>query len=313
MIPAPRYRALLAALACMTAGAAAAAEPSALELDAAAQHRLGVAVSPLAAATRSARADGLARVLDAGPLAVLDADIAAASAAASASRAEADRTRALHAADAAMSAKAMEAAAAQARADAAKLTLLRRRLDLEWGPAIGRLSDARRGALIGDLAAGRAALVRIDSARGEGQGASGPVEIDLGPLGRATAVVLGPARAAEARLQSPGVIGKVTGPQASRLAAGLTAPARLSGGKAAGGVMLPRGALLRAEGTVFVYVRTAPTRFERRVVEGGTPDPAGLFVTSGFRPGEAVAVSGGAALLTAEHKAADKAAEKGAD
>ena len=77
--------------------------------------------------------------------------------------------------------------------------------------------------------------------------------------------------------------------------------------------MLPRGALLRAEGTVFVYVRTAPTRFERRVVEGGTPDPAGLFVTSGFRPGEAVAVSGGAALLTAEHKAADKAAEKGAD
>lgn len=306
-----RWAPLVAISACLSTGAAI-AETSSVEVDAATQQRLGVVVAPLASAVHhSGGANGFARVLDPGPLAVLDADIAAAAAASVASKAEADRTRALHAADASISAKVMEAAAAQARADAAKLTLLRRRVGLEWGAAIGRLSDGQRSALVAELAAGRAALVRIDTASGEGQAAPKSAELDLGTLGKATAVVLGPAKTAEARLQSPGLIGKVGGAQAQRLSVGLIAPVHLAGGAAQSGVVIPRGALLRTEGATFAYVRTAPNRFERREVVGGIADPAGLFVGGGFRAGELAAVAGGAALITAEHKSAE--GEKGAD
>jgi len=61
---------------------------------------------------------------------------------------------------------------------------------LEWSPALARFSDARRGKLIDDIAAGRAALVRIDAASGLTQ-FSGSASIAL-PSGPVHATILGP-------------------------------------------------------------------------------------------------------------------------
>ena len=137
-----------------------------LKMDAATQSRLGVTTVTLQAARRAAALTGFARALDAGPLAQLDSDIATAVAALSASQAEAVRSRHLRDADHTVSDQVAEAAASQAQQDAAKLQLLRRRVGLEWSPALAALSDARRGKLVADIAAGRAALVRIDAAQG---------------------------------------------------------------------------------------------------------------------------------------------------
>ena len=285
----------------LLAGTGQAAEPAAslLKMDAATQARLGVTTAPLQAARRSASAAGFARALDPGPLAQLDSDIATAAAAYEASRAEAARTRALNAADQTVSKQAAETAASQARQDAAKLALLRKRVGLEWSPALAALSDARRGRLVADIAAGRAALVRIDSAQGLSQ-LRGTAEIDLGAGGRARAAILGPTRTGDPRLQSTGVLALVTGPMAVRFGVGTVAPATIAAGAGGEGLLIPRAALLRTGGRTVVYVRRDASDFEQRVVPAGLSDPEGLFVTSGFRPGEAVVTRGAAQLFAAQ-------------
>ena len=292
-------RALALVLGLALAAPAFAAPATALKMDPATQRRLAIVTAPLAAATRSTSAKGFARALDAVPLATLDADIAAAAATAAASQAEATRTLALNAADQTISKKTAEAAAAQARADSARLALLRRRLGLEWGPSVQALSDARRGRLVADLAAGRATLVRIDSATGLSN-LRGTAAIDLGGGGMAYAAILGPARMGDARLQSTGLLALVSGPQAMNLGVGAVAPATIAAGAGARGVIIPRAALLRTAGQTFAYVRKDAASFERRPVVGGVSDPAGLFAPSGFRPGEPVVVKGAAQLFAAE-------------
>jgi len=295
-----RLAALALVLGLAIAPSPAATAPAAVvKLDAATQRRLGLATQPLAAAHRASGAAGFARVLDPVPLATLDADIAAAAATLSASQAEAERTQALNAADQTVSRKAADAARAQARADAAKLQLLRRRVGLEWGPALSALSDAARGRLVSDLAAGRAALVRIDATSGLGA-PRGTARLDLGPDGAAVATLMGPTRSGDPRLQTTGALGVVRGPAAMRLGVGVVAPASLATGAPAEGVIVPRAALLRTAGKTFAYVRRDSGAFERRVIDGGLPDPEGLFAPAGFRPGEAVVIRGAAQLFAAE-------------
>ena len=290
---------LLAATLAVPALAAASDAPKPVTIDAATVRRLAIATAPAGPMTQGASATGFARVLDPIPLAQLDSDIAIAASAASASAAEAARSRALFAADATVSRKAAEAATMQARGDAARLALLRRRLGLEWGPAIGRLRDTQRSALVGALAAGRAALVRIDSAGGAGQAGLRTVSLDLSELGPVTATILGPARAADPRLQSPGLLARVSGAKAGLLSTGLSVPAKISG-TARSGVAVPAAAVLRMGGATWAYVQTKPGSFIRRQLGGTTPAPGALFAASGIRAGEPVVIRGAAALYAAE-------------
>ncbi len=295
-------RALALALGVAIASPALAARTP-LKIDAATQARLGVTTATLVAVRRTASVNGFARAVDPVPLATLDADIATAAAALGASQAEATRTRTLNAADQTVSKRVAEAAAAQARADAAKLALLRRRIGLEWGPSLQTMSDARRGRLIGDIAAGRAALVRIDASSGLSR-LTGIATMDLGASGLARAAILGPARVGDPRLQSTGLLALVTGSQALRLGSGTVVPATLAAGASVVGVIVPRSALLRTAGKTFAYVRRDAGSFERRVLVGGIPDPAGHFVSGGFRAGDAVVTKGAAQLFAAETTAA---------
>jgi len=92
----------------------------------------------------------------------------------------------------------------------------------------------------------------------------------------------------------------VSGPRAILFGAGTVAPAILSAGAAADGVVIPRAALLRNAGQTFVYIRRDAATFERRPVPAGLSDPGGTFVTSGFKPGEAVVTAGAAQLFAAQ-------------
>jgi hypothetical protein len=289
----------LASMAATAAPAVAADAPKPVALDAATVRRLAIETAPVRAATQSNAVAGFARVLDPIPLAQLDSDIATARAAAAASTAEAERSHALFAADATVSRKAVEAAAMQARTDGAHLALLRRRVGLEWGPAIARLNDAQRSALVAALASGRAALLRIDSAGGIGQAGLRSVELDLGEQGKVIAAILGPARAADSQLQSPGLIARVSGPKATILSSGLSVPAQLSG-TVRSGAAIPPGAVLRVDGAAWVYVQTAPGRFVRKPLGGVAPNAGELFAASGVQAGQRIVTRGAAALYAAE-------------
>jgi hypothetical protein len=270
-----------------------------LTMTLATQQRLGIVTSQLVSMRHGDTVRGYARVLDPLPLASLDADIMAAKAVAQASRGEAERTKMLNAAGAAVSVRAAEAAQAQARVDQAHLIFLRRQLALQWGP-IATLSDDRRSALVSQISTGRAALVRIDSPATAAQVGLTALEVSFEGLGTAHVTLLGPARTADVRMGSVGLMGQVTGPLAARMAVGLTAPVTLPLRGAGSGVVVPRSALLRTGGQTWAYVKLSPTTFERRVLVGAHATEMGMGVSKGFSEGESVVIQGGTMLLSAE-------------
>ena len=286
----------------LTVPALSAAAGPLLDVSPEAQSRLGVQTQALTAQRRSVQVAAFAKVLDPGPLSQLESDLDTAAAAAAASGAEAARARVLSPGNSAMAAKDAEAAISQARQDQAKLALLRRQIGLQWGPGLAALSDARRQALVKALSEGRAALVQVDTPDSAGQAGARAVEIDIGQ-DTVHAPVIGPSRNAEPRLQSSGLIALVTGKDAVLFSIGLTQSARINQPSSQTGVLLPRAALVRYEGSDWVYVRRGPGQFERRQVQSPTPEKDGDFVAQGFQPGEVVAVQGVAALFAAEQGA----------
>jgi len=270
-----------------------------VQLSPAVQRELGIATQKMTLVHRAAETDAFAKVLDPEPLVQLDSDLATAEAVAAASGAEAARATALHAADGGVAQKDVEAAVAQARSDALKIEILRRRVGLEWGPGVARMSPAARTQLVHGLAAGRITLVHVDTHNNGGQAGAPVVKVDIGD-GSARGIVLGPARQAEPRLQSSGLIVEVTGPTAILLSVGLTQSAHIETSTTQAGVIAPRAAVIRFKGSDWAYVRAGPGVFERRLLEGPVPGPDGFFVPKGLVPGDEVVTKGAAALFTAE-------------
>ena len=270
------------------------------------QRHLGVASQALSAARRAGEIDAFAKVLDPGPLVQLIADLDTAVAAAAASTTEAARLRALNTAGGGVSNKDTEAAVSQARQDALKVTLLRRRVGLEWGPGVARMSAGARDRLATALSKGEAALVHVDTHNNDGQTGARVVKIDVGS-DSVRGAVIGPARQAEPRLQSSGLIVEVTGPSSVLLSIGLTQSAHIESSSPQTGVLLPRGAIVRFRGSEWAYVRNGQTGFVRRLVQNPVPQTDGLFVADGFSPGDQVVVQGAAALFAAEQTAAAEA------
>lgn len=298
-------------LALATAGlglALLAASPSAgaaVQLASGAEQRLGVATQRLVASHRAAEIDAFAKVLDPAPLVQTDSDLRTAEAAAAASAAEAKRSDALHRQGGEISAKDAEAADAQARADALHVQVLRNQLALAWGAGVAKLSPDQRARLVRGLSDGSIALVHVDTHNNEGQAGARSVRIDIGD-GSATGRVIGLARAAEPRLQSTGLIVEVVGAPARLLAVGLTQSAHIATTSQQTGVTIPREAVIRFEGSDWAYVRTAPSHYDRRLLQDPTPGADGFFDAHGFAPGDEVVVRGAPALFASEQSHAMK-------
>jgi len=293
-----RFILITAAAACL-AGVSGPAWAAGIQLNAEVQGRLGIKTQSLALTHQSGEIDAFAKVLDPGPLVQLASDLATAEAAAAASRAEAQRATALHASNSGVAAKDMEAAVSQARQDALKVDFLRQRLGLEWGPGVARLSPAARAKLMRGLAAGTVALVHVDTHNNEGQTGARFVKVDVGS-DSVRGVVIGPARAAEPRLQSSGLIVQIEGPSAILLSVGLTQSAHIETSDPKAGVLLPRSAIIRFQGADWAYVQTSATAFTRRLVQNPAPEADGFFVADGFAAGDKVVVGGAAALFADE-------------
>ncbi len=238
-------------------------------------------------------------MLDPAPLVQSASDLATAEAASAASKAEAIRAKALNNPGGGVAAKDAEAAVSQARQDSLKVDLARRQIGLQWGPGIARLPRGPFDRLVAALSNGSAALVHVDTHNNDGQANARFVKIDIGD-GSVRGRVLGPARAAEPRLQSSGLIVEVDGKQAILLSVGLTQSAHIESTKPRTGVVVPRAAVVRLLGSLWAYVQTGPDMFERRLIPDPVAEADGFFVPSGFARGERVVVRGAAALFAAE-------------
>lgn len=265
-----------------------------IAIDADTQRRLGIVVASLAASSDAATLDGFAKGLDAAPLAAIIAEIDTAEAAAAASAAEARRLDSLYRQDVSASRRSVEAARAQARSDAARVRLAQQRIGIEFGPGLLHLGVAQVRQLTSEIASGTAALVRIDI-----PGANlAPGTVVSFAAGSATSVVrvLGPAAVADARLQSAGALAILRGPIAHQSLTSRVLAAKIANGPARAGLLVPRDAIVRFQGQMWVYRQTAKG-FVRVALNNPVSAPDGWLVTDGFASGDRIAVRGGAGLL----------------
>lgn len=275
--------------------------------DPALRQRLGIVVAPLAAWSGAQQAGGFAKGLDAGALAAIVAEIDSARATAAASQAEATRLDALYHNDVSASRRALEAARAQAAADLARLRLARQRVGLEYGPGLASLGDAGLHQLVSRIAAGDAALIRID-VPGVLLATGTSVQVHAGDL-VASARVLGAAAAADSKLQSAGVLAVVTGPAVRQVLAGRVLTVQAASGGSVSGVLVPRDAIVRYQGQMWVF-RQEGGKFEREALIDPQPVEAGWLVRGGLKPGETVVIHGGAGLLALETRPAQSSGEE---
>ena len=260
------------------------------------QRNLGLETAPLVAERRAQQIEAFARVLDPGPLVALNSDLQVEVLKAESSKAEAARVKSLGTQSAAPASLASQA---KARSDASRVSFLRERIGLEWGPGVTGLGDRGRKRLIRALVAGQAALVRVDSPANVGQARARTVEIHVGSE-VARGIVLGPARVGEPSLRSSGLIVEVVGPAAALLSVGLRESAALDVGSPQNGVAIPRTAVVRYLGGDWAYIRHLDEQFERRSVQNGVTEQTSVFVASGFSPGERVVTRGALRLLEVE-------------
>ena len=263
--------------------------------------RLGLKTDLLSASSAAGEVHGLARGLDAGPLAAIETEIATARAAAAASSAEAARLAGLAAADQSASRQAVEAARAQAAADAARLRLAEQRIALEYAPGRAAMGEGARTALLGAITRGEAALVRVDL-----PGVSGGTRVRLVDGG--TIRLIGPAAQADARLQSAGLIGIADGAAARMLNAGRVRDVVAATGPSRAGVFVPGDAVVRWRGTQWVY-REAGTRVVRTELADAQPVPGGWLAGTGLAAGDRIVVRGAGALIALDR--ADDLAQEG--
>lgn len=265
-----------------------------IAVDADTQRRLGIVVAPLMASGDTATLDGFAKGLDAAPLAAIIAEIDTAKSAAAASTAEARRLEALYGQDVSASRRSVEAARAQARGDVARLRLAQQRVGIEFGPGLLHLGIAQVRQLASEIANGEAALVRIDIP-GASLSPGTAVGVNAGAAS-GTVRVLGPASVADPRLQSAGALGVLRGPLARQSLTGRVLSARIASGPARAGLLIPRDAIVRFQGQMWVY-RQTPKGFVRVALNDPVSVPDGWLVSTGLSSSDRIAVRGGAGLL----------------
>ena len=227
--------------------------------------------------------------------------------------------RALQAADLAaqkdrLQAELTEAAASRA-VQAAESSLHRdetalRAVQAKWLTGYGRalLDRKNLSEFAAALAAGQMALVRLDIPAGEPLqeqpiGATLVSPADAGVV--LPAQLLGPAGSTDLQTQGQGFLVLLM-PGAPRLAPGTLVIGSLQlAGKKEAGVTVPRSAIVRHEGSVFIYVETKAGAVTRKEIELIQATKNGWFVKAVLKAGDQVVVTGAQQLLSEESKEKD--------
>ena len=273
-----------------------------IKLDAATQKLMGLETSPLNPGQLKPELKAYGRVLDVSSLAASVAELATAEAAAQASEAELKRLTTLAAQNNA-SERALQAAQATATHDQTQLAATRLRLVSSWGTAIAQHKDLP--GLVQSLSSLATALVELELPAGQPlNGEPGGARLltltdESRPI---RAQYIGPAAFVDPQMQARGFLFLVESNQ-SRLAPGASVTGFISvPGEPQAGVILPRSAVVRYNGTTWVYRQNEEQSFERVEVALGPPLTEGWFVSGGLKPADKIVTVGAQQLLSEELK-----------
>ncbi|HKQ37014.1 MAG TPA: hypothetical protein VJ063_02985 [Verrucomicrobiae bacterium] len=275
-----------------------------LKIDKATQERMGLKTAALEPAQLRLEEKGYGQVLDPTPFATLLVDQLSASASLEVSRKEYERLKQLYAQDQNVSTRALETAEAAMKKDQILFEAAKAKLALTLGPAASAQPNFQ--ALVESLIAMKQSLARIDlplsqSLGGPPQGGRvAPVAGEEHPL---PVKYLGAAPVADPQTQGQGFLFLLEAnplPPGTALIGWLEVP-----GETQIGVLVPRAALVRHEGEIYLYVQTGEETFAHKEVELERPVEKGWFVRHGLAANEKVVVAGAQELLAEEFKAVE--------
>ena len=271
-------------------------------LDAATQKLMGLQTAPLQTVQLSPEIKAYGRVLDITPLAAVVAELKTAQAASAASQAELQRLQTLAAQNNA-SERSLQAAQATAAHDRAQADSAKLRLEASWGTSLATRQDLPD--LVQSISSLNAALVEVDVPAGQPLNEM-PTSARLFTLADENkpieAQFVGPSPQVDQQLQGRGFLFLVS-PNPARLTAGASVTGLLSlAGEPQTGIILPRAAVVRFNGTTWVYLQTAEISFERRETTLNSPLADGWFVHEGLKPGDKVVTVAAQQILSEELK-----------
>jgi hypothetical protein len=240
--------------------------------------------------------DAYGRVLDVTPLLSALAEIDLAKSAFTATDNEYRRAKALFDDGENVSAQTLESAEATMRRDRILLVSAQARFVATWGRGLA----AKRGSLSEAVRAG-ASLLRVDVPPDENVAANPAtvrVSLLMGNEKPMMAEILGSAPTTDPQLQRAGYLALLRGrtwPAGAMLRA--TFPVV---GETRRRPVLPESALVRYEGSVFVFVRTGEADFVRRRVELGPIANGQVSIVEGVSENDRVVIVGAQQLLSTE-------------
>jgi hypothetical protein len=226
---------------------------------------LGIETTTLSAVTVAREVQASAQVLDSSQLIATMGELRAAQLSAMSSRGELDRLERLHADDTNVSLKAVEAARAQTAADAGHVATLRAQLATTWGRSLVAFPDSERTLLLDELTSGRASLLRADVTDGDVR----QLQFHSAKTHSLTsdetwpAIIIGRMASSNDRGIGDSYLLKVAADlQPNRmLVVQLIDPAH-----SRHGFKIPRGALIRWQGSDWVFEESADNLFTRHIV-----------------------------------------------
>jgi hypothetical protein len=265
------------------------------------QTNAGLQVATVVVTNLAPRGRAWGRVLDPAPLALQLAELAAARAALTASAREYERAKKLFELGQNSSARALETAEATWRRDEVLLESARSKLLITWGPAIAGRTNLE--VFVRSLTSLQSAVARLDMPLGQPLPPS-PAGIEVSLLGTeeawSPAESLGSAPTVDPLTQGEGILCWI---KSGAFKPGAPVTAFITGpGASQSGLVVPRTALVRHTGLVFVYQQTGPEEFTRRPVMLEQPLATGWFIRNGVKAGDALVVSGAQSLLSEELK-----------
>jgi hypothetical protein len=267
------------------------------------QGDMGLVVTNPASASLSPELKGYGRVLDPAPLAALMNELATAQAAWTASSNELGRLRLLEPQGNA-STRAIQTAEATALHDQLAVQSARERITLSWGTTITEQKDLP--ALIQSLNSLDTIMVRVDLPLGENlktppEGA----RLTTGSGQTVAAEYVGRATSVDPQMQGLGYLFLIR-TNSAHLSAGEAVAASLKvAGEPISGVIVPRDAVVRTEGSGWVYVLSSSSdAFTRIEIPLDRPVESGWFVTNAVTANSYVLIVGPQQLLSIELKGA---------
>ena len=219
---------------------------------------------------------------------------------------EYDRLKILYEGRQNASRKSLEAARGALRLDQADVAGARQALALQadavrqtWGGVIARWMAANPASL-NRVFNQSEFLVQVTLPAGAESRPPGRITLEIAGTTQIEARFISPFPQVDPRVQGVGLLYIVR--NHSGLAPGLNLLAHIPIGRQMRGVMIPESAIVWWQGNAWVYQQTAPGRFVRRMVPTNTPLENGIFVSSGFSPGDKIVVRGAQALLSEEFR-----------